>query len=208
MGVADCRSRRTARSVFLSSVLAVLSAVTATGPASAASVKGTGSSIASRTDVYIRDNAADNGNEPSTGAFYASPDIKVCWHETECASSQTPIVGATNWVYVTLNRPGPMETSGGEAKGTVLLYRSGAGWTSWPSDWLYIGSSELTSVPLVGTKTVKIKWPNVPGPGYYCLLARWISSTDPMTVPEGVDAPANARNNNITWHCVNSAILT
>lgn len=208
MEIADDRSRRTARSVFLSSALAVLLAVTTSGVASAAPAERTGGSVHSRTDVWIRDNTADNGDEPSTGILYNSPDIKVCHTETECATSVNPIAGATNWVFVTLHRPGPMETSGGDAEGAVLLYYSTMDWVSWSSGWKYIGSSELTSVPLVGSKTVKIKWSNVTGPGFICLLARWISSSDPMAVPEGVETVANTvNNNNIVWRNVNSISL-
>lgn len=209
MGIADDRSRRTARSVFLGSALAVLLAVTASSTASAAPAERTGGSVHSRTDVWIRDNTADNGDEPSTGIFYNSPDIKVCHTETECATSVNPIAGATNWVYVTLHRPGPMETSGGDAEGAVLLYYSTMDWLSWPGGWKYIGSSELTSVPLVGSKTVKIKWSNVPGPSHVCMLARWISSSDPMAVPEGVETVANTtNNNNIAWRNFNSVWLS
>jgi len=45
----------------------------------------------------------------------------------------------------------------------------------------------------------------VPAPGHYCLLARWVSTGDPMTFPElvGSNTLVNTRNNNnIAWHNV------
>jgi hypothetical protein len=53
---------------------------------------------------------------------------------------------------------------------------------------------------------VRVKWDNVPAPGHYCLLARWVSQGDPMTFPEllGLNTVTNTQeNNNIGWRNVN-----
>ncbi|MEV6237662.1 hypothetical protein [Lentzea sp. NPDC051838] len=154
-------------------------------------------------DVYVRDNAGDVGNEPSTGSIYFSPDIKVCWTPVPCAVSQNPRVGLTNYVFVTLRRKLGAQ---GNVDGYLNLYHSNiGGGTSWPGGWTYIGNAG-TSVPVGGT-TVMITWPgwNVPGPGHFCLLARWLSPADPMTFAEGVNTQLNAqRNNNIAWRNVDS----
>lgn len=154
-------------------------------------------------DVYVRDNASDIGNEPSTGSIYFSPDIKVCWTPTPCAVSQNPIAGATNYVFVTLRRK---PTALGNVDGTLVLYRSNlGGGTAWPGGWTYIGNAGA-SVPVSGT-TVMITWPgwNVPGPAHFCLLARWVSNADPMTFAEVSNTQLNAqRNNNIAWRNVDS----
>ncbi|NKE60505.1 hypothetical protein FXN61_28430 [Lentzea sp. PSKA42] len=154
-------------------------------------------------DVYVRDNVSDVGNEPSVGSIYFSPDIKVCWTPVPCAVSKKPIVGADNYVFITLRRkPGAF----GTVDGGLHLYRSNlGGGTAWPGGWTYIGGAG-TSVPAGGT-TVMITWPgwNVPGPAHFCLLARWVSAADPMTVAEGANTQLNAqRNNNIAWRNVDS----
>ncbi|MEU7476841.1 hypothetical protein AB0A63_12725 [Lentzea sp. NPDC042327] len=154
-------------------------------------------------DVYIRDNGSDIGNEPSSGSIYHSPDIRVCYTPTPCATSQQPIVGATNYVFVNLRRkPNGL----GNVDGALHLYRSNlGGGTAWPGGWTYIGGVGA-SVPVSGS-TVMITWPgwNVPGPAHFCLLARWVSSADPMTFAEGSNTQLNAqRNNNIAWRNVDS----
>jgi hypothetical protein len=154
-------------------------------------------------DVYVRDNAGDVGNEPSSGSIYFSPDIKVCWTPVPCAVSHNPIVGATNYVFVTLRRK---PNAIGNVDGNLHLYRSNlGGGTAWPGGWTYIGTAGA-SVPVSGT-TVMITWPgwNVPGPAHFCLLARWVSPADPMTFAEGPNTQLNAqRNNNIAWRNVDS----
>jgi hypothetical protein len=154
-------------------------------------------------DVYVRDNFGDVGNEPSVGSIYFSPDIKVCWTPVPCAVSQQPRVGLTNYVFVTLRRKAGAL---GNVDGNLHLYHSNiGGGTAWPAGWTWIGVAG-TSVPVGGT-TVMITWPgwNVPGPGHFCLLARWLSPADPMTFAEGVNTQTNAQNNNnIAWRNVDS----
>lgn len=154
-------------------------------------------------DVYMRDNAGDVGNEPSAGSIYTSPDIKVCWTPVPCAVSKKPKVGVDNYVFVTLRRKAG---AFGTVDGNLVLYRSNiGGGTAWPGAWAFIGSAGA-SVPVAGT-TVMITWPgwNVPGPGHFCLLARWVSPADPMTFAEVANTQLNAqRNNNIVWRNVDS----
>ncbi|KOV83167.1 hypothetical protein [Nocardia sp. NRRL S-836] len=163
----------------------------------------TASATPNYRDVYVRDNASDVGNEPSTGSIYYSPDIKVCHTPVLCAVSQNPIAGATNYVFVTLRRKA---TPLGNVDGNLVLYRSNlGGGTAWPGGWTYIGNA-AASVPVSGT-TVMITWPgwNVPGPAHFCLLARWVSNADPMTFAEVANTQLNAqRNNNIAWRNVDS----
>ncbi|MET8763871.1 hypothetical protein [Lentzea sp. NPDC004782] len=154
-------------------------------------------------DVYTRDNVADVGNEPSSGSIYFSPDIRVCHTPVFCASSQNPVVGADNYVFVTLRRKAGAQ---GNVGGYLYLYRSNiGGGTPWPGGWVPIGAAPA-SVPMTGT-TVMITWfgADVPGPGHFCLLSRWVSAADPMTFAEGPNTQLNAQNNNnIAWRNVDS----
>ncbi|GAA1303330.1 vWA domain-containing protein [Saccharothrix xinjiangensis] len=150
-----------------------------------------------RTDVFVRDQVTDTGAEPNpNGTVWNSPDIKVCPGLADCAGIQ-PVVGATNYVHVKLNN------LSGSATGTLKVYRTPAGGgTTWNSatngDWVFVGQQALT-VPTGGV-VAKVPWANVPGPGHFCLLARWVSATDPMTFAEGPNTALNTKNNNnIAW---------
>lgn len=196
--------------MLFGSAMAMLLAVTTAGSAaaqpdgasSAARAEGAGVSAPLRTDVWMKDNDADTGHEPSTGTIYWSPDIKVCNGPIECATHQNPIGGTTNWVFVTLRRPGPKEQQG-RAEGRLMLYRTaGGGGTAWPTSWVYIGSAYVADVPY-GTTTVRIPWVDTPDYGHFCLLARWVSDSDPMTYAEGSITTLNtSNNNNIAWRNV------
>ncbi|MBY8850552.1 hypothetical protein K7G98_19930, partial [Saccharothrix sp. MB29] len=119
----------------------------------------------------------------------------------DCGAGTQPVVGATNYVHVRLNNPGPY--GAGTASGVLKVYRTPAGGgTTWNNatngDWVFIGQQALT-VP-AGVTVAKIPWTNIPGPGHFCLLARWVSATDPMTFAEGPNTALNTKNNNnIAW---------
>lgn len=222
METAGKRTRRTARAMLLGSALAVLLTVTTAGAASGAGTDGaagaaraaTGAGTeqaapaAPRVDVYMRDFVGDSGAEPHTSSsVYQSPDIKVCPGVIECASSQNPTAGGTNWVFVTLHRPGPAD-SPFDASGTVKLYYTAQGGSAlWDSDWTEINTASVIIPAAATTVTVPLKWEDVPGPGHFCLLARWVSAQDPMAVAElpGSLTITNTRNNNnIIWRNVDS----
>ncbi|SDY45815.1 hypothetical protein SAMN05421504_105614 [Amycolatopsis xylanica] len=171
------------------------------------------SATPSYRDVFIRDNAADvAGAEPSAGAVWSSPDIWVCppW-DAGCAVDHNPIVGQLNWVHVKLNRKLGAET---DVTGTLRLYYTAMGGAAnWGGDadpfddWTKITDAFGVIVPPGGTELV-LPWNGVPGPGHYCLLARWDSAADTMTTAEGANTLTNTRNNNnIGWHNVNTVEL-
>ena len=74
---------------------------------------------------------------------------------------------------------------------------------SWPTGWTLIGTVSVSGFAAHTTKVVEQAW-SPPGTGHFCLLARWVSASDPMAVAEGTDIEANVRNNNnIVWRNVN-----
>ncbi|TCB98527.1 hypothetical protein E0H26_09160 [Micromonospora zingiberis] len=199
--------RRLRRAVWVGFVGAALTGLLAASAAAAPIGQGTDrAAAAARTDAYIKDVADDVGDQPhSFNPLWASPDIKVCPTAVECAVSQNPIVGATNYVFVKLRNPGPYGT--GTSTGVLHLYRTTPGGGAvWPTHWTQIGA--VSVVAAAGVTTVTIPWTGVPGPGHFCLLARWVSDSDPMTF-EGPDISTNTRyNNNIAWRNVDSVQLT
>ncbi|WP_245887064.1 vWA domain-containing protein [Umezawaea tangerina] len=159
-----------------------------------------------QTDVFMHDQSTDTGIEPNpNGTVWSSPDIKVCPTLADCPGGQ-PVVGSTSYVHVKLHNPGPYGS--GPGLGTLKVYYTAQGGAAvWNpvtgGDWTFIGQQGVT-VP-AGATVVKIPWVTVPGPGHFCLLARWVSATDPMTFAEVGNTVLNAKNNNnIAWRNVDS----
>jgi len=187
----------------ITAVAALVAPLLSTASAAVAADAGT----TADTDVYIRDYVGDAGVEPHANSVWTSPDIKVCPTAVECAVSQNPEVGSVNYIFVKLNNPGPYGS--GPDTGVLDVYRSTpGGGTGWSADWTSIGGILGLSVPAGGTTTAVIPWSGVPGPGHFCLLARWESADDPMTFVEGPNTVLNTqRNNNIAWRNVDSVDL-
>ncbi|WP_424186919.1 hypothetical protein ACOBQX_03530 [Actinokineospora sp. G85] len=187
-------------------VIAAVAALVLPLLSTASQASAVGHGITADTDVFIRDHVGDTGVEPHSNAVWTSPDVKVCPTAIECLDSQNPEVGSMNHIFVTLRNPGPYGS--GPDVGNLDVYRSTpGGGTGWSADWTSIGGALGVSVP-VGTTTVRIPWPDVPGPGHFCLLVRWESANDPMTHAEGADTVLNTqRNNNIAWRNVDSVDL-
>lgn len=167
-----------------------------------------------KTDIYMMDLAGDVGVEPGaypSTSVWNSPDIRVC-QTAGCVGHQNPEFGQPNYVYVTLRHT---PTSSGSIPGTLMLYYTASGGAAlWHNttggDWTFIGSASGT-MPPSGTIEVPITWNNVPAPGHYCLLARWVSSADPMTFgePDFSNTLDNTRkHNNIAWKNVNVVNLS
>jgi hypothetical protein len=200
------RLRRSMPGLLIATVMALLIPLlpaAAAAPLPAAGDKG----INADTDIYIRDYVGDAGVEPHANSVWTSPDIKVCPTPVECAVSQNPEVGSTNYIFVKLNSPGPYG-SGADIGNLDVLRSTPGGGTAWPGDWTSIGGILGQPVAAVGTTTAMIEWVDVPGPGHFCLLARWESADDPMSFPEGPNTVLNTQqNNNIAWRNVNSVDL-
>ncbi|MEU4570282.1 hypothetical protein [Micromonospora sp. NPDC023956] len=163
---------------------------------------------ATPVDVWMKDHADDTGLQPhSLNPIWASPDIKVCPTAVECSVSQNPRVGQRNYIFVKLRNPGPYGSPVLE-EGYLEVWRTNPGGGAiWPDHWTQIG---WRTVPVAapGVTTAIIPWDNVPGPGHFCLVARWVSFNDPILV-EGPDININTRyNNNIAWRNVDSVALT
>ncbi|MFC4857935.1 hypothetical protein [Actinophytocola glycyrrhizae] len=189
----------------VTAVTALVVSLLSTASSAVAAAPGFGTTA--DTDVYIRDYVGDAGAEPHSNAVWTSPDIKVCPTTVECSESQNPEVGSINYIFVKLHNPGPYGS--GADIGNLDIYRSSpGGGTGWSADWTSIGGILGLSVAASGVTTAMIPWPDVPGPGHFCLLARWESADDPMSYAEGPNTVLNTQqNNNIAWRNVDSVDL-
>lgn len=190
-------------------------------------VTATTSNISTRPDVMIGDcspasgyTPGDLGVEPNAGCgtvYYNSPNI---WIRTSPDGtlpghdvSQNPVAGGTNYVYARVKNISPSIMTHGK----VYFYFSKAGTAfTWPLHWTgyYSGPTlegDLIAVPGAsaevnylsggGAETiVSVAWPNTPGFSHFCILARFVAASDPMTYAEGSSTITNTQNdNNIAW---------
>jgi hypothetical protein len=159
------------------------------------------------TNVWAKDTWNDTGKEPdpSTAAedMWISPYIWVRNSQdtnlTHQHQHQNPEFGSTNWVYV------KWHNGGGATTGNVELYWANASTgLSWQTNWNLLTSIPVSSFAANSTKIVEAPWNSLPGTGHYCMVARWVSGSDPMTNPETTDINGNVRNNNnIVWRNLN-----
>jgi hypothetical protein len=161
-------------------------------------------------NVWAKDTWNDTGLEPdpATAAevMWTSPYIWVRRAQDTLLVKQhqheNPVTGVQNFVYVKLHN------GGDDTSGTLNVYfaEASAG-LSWPADWTLISGVPVASFTNHSTRIVEVPW-TPGGTGHFCLLARWVSASDPMTVPETSDVNANTRNNNnIVWKNVNVVAL-
>ena len=74
---------------------------------------------------------------------------------------------------------------------------------TWPPGWTLLGTYPLPSINAGASHVAQLPW-TPPGSGHYCLLARIVSTADPMTVLETDNISLNVRaNNNLAWRNVN-----
>ena len=135
---------------------------------------------------------------------------------------ENPRHGVDNYAYVELSNRGCVP--GGAGDEVKLYFSKASTGLLWPLHWInytqvgllygdQIGSIILPNDINPGEQiTVKIPWTNVPDPddfgafdpNHFCLLARIISSDDPITFPEVPPVATNTvNNNNIVWKNVN-----
>ncbi|MEO6454263.1 MAG: hypothetical protein ABIN97_09335 [Ginsengibacter sp.] len=163
----------------------------------------------SAVTVWMKDTWHDTGLEPDPATaseyMWQSPYIWVRNHEdvnlVHQHEHQNPdFISLNNRIYVKLHNG-----SNTSVDDTLKLYWAHAATgLSWPQDWHLITAIRVTGFAPHSTKTAGYHWGHLPGSGSFCLLARWVSASDPMTLPETDDIEANVRgNNNIIWRNVN-----
>lgn len=154
---------------------------------------------ASTTNVWIKDSWNDTGAEPDPltlgDDMWNSPDIWIRNQpDTFSHQHQNPNPGANNWVYVKLHN------GGNSISGTLEIYYADASTIpTWPNSFQLLDAIPLKLNGYV-SHLVESKWSVPANPVDYTLIARWVSSSDVITFPEGSDVAVNVRNNNnLAW---------
>lgn len=149
------------------------------------------------TELYIKDNAQDNGIAPSAGCQYLSPDIWVNTDNDPGASpSPNPEYGQTNYVFVRVHNRGSKEAVNAEVK----LYWANPGTNLSKQYWKVddirvngvLGNVRQIDVPAHSAGqdgeavTAAFEWlppdpqSNTLAPGHFCLFATVNHPDDPL----------------------------
>jgi hypothetical protein len=151
-------------------------------------------------DVYIRDSSSDDGDEPSTGAFWNSPDLWIRNANDGGTAHQNPVAGQDNWFCARLHNRGE-----GIAR-TVVVTHTVQEWAGtqfvFPADFTpytaLIGHLNLVpDVPAV----VAAKWESadVPAEGTHaCWLSAAYVTGDPIAGGAHVWEANNLAQKNLT----------
>ncbi len=181
--------------------------VAATFNSNAAIVANFRCSSSGTANVFMKDTWSDNGVEPNPNAagepMWTSPYIWVRNTQDNTFLHQhqheNPILGQPNWVYVKLHNGAATSQSGN----LQLWYADASLSLLWPAAWTMLASIP-TTINASSTATAEHQWTSLPGAGHYCMVARWVSATDPMLALETTDINANTlKNNNIVWRNLN-----
>ena len=159
-----------------------------------------------KTDIWLRDNAADVGSTPSAAPLYLSPDV---WNRLAAdggTAHQNPQAGATNYMYATLRNDRPLPATA-HAVSLELWFAAAATGLNWPQDF---GLVERVDVPLLQPGEVRtlgpIPWlaPSPQPSDHFCFYVRAMSPQDPIAVAETGALGTNvASSNNLAWRNVN-----
>jgi hypothetical protein len=157
-------------------------------------------------NVWMKDTWNDTGAEPdpltASQDMWQSPYIWVRnTQDTNLVHQhqhENPEAGQVNWAYAKLHNGGSSAASG-----TLEFYVTNASTTLTWGSWTLVDSVAVTGMPAHSSKIVEGSW-TPPLPGHYCMVARWVSTADPMTYTETTDINYNVRqNNNIVWRNLN-----
>lgn len=143
------------------------------------------------TDIFIRDNAQDNGQEPSGGVWWESPDIFVRNQDDlpgnfiapGPSDHQNPIAGQKNFLYARIRNISKRKQNGvevGHMIDNIFVKFYAHGCTTNPTSWELVGHTMVRDVP-PGPVVVKSVKPWIPQTGgHVCAMVIIDSTQDPV----------------------------
>lgn len=154
-------------------------------------------------DTQYDGGPVDIGSEPNVEMaglpMWKSKSIWVRYQPDGIYGHQNPEYGQPNYVYARL-----WNGSSAPMTGDVQFWWANASTgLSWPTQWNFIGAVPLT-IAGHANQDAHITWATVPHPGHFCLVALWVSASDPLAFPLTPDINADVyNNNNMAWRNVN-----
>ncbi len=155
-----------------------------------------------RTDVWMRDTWDDTGAEPDAAttnqAMWESPYIWIRTSQDATFANehrhQKPGRGTPVFVYVKLHHGMGVQTNGD----VELYYADSSTGLAFPMTWTLIDTKSVTSFPPSSTQIVEFPWTTPPS-GDFSLLARWSSTSDPITAATTDITTIVRGSNNVVW---------
>lgn len=148
-------------------------------------------------DIFCKDSPQDDGNVPSGGYCWTSPDIWIRNNQDGGATHQDPIYNQANYVYVKVRNLGYLTANTTKIK---AYWADPATGIPWPSDWNYIGEVSVNNLAKDSeTVAPPIAWtPTGTAIGHRCLLVRLECAQDMMTEEGTVKNENNIAQKNIS----------
>ncbi|MBI3600135.1 MAG: hypothetical protein HY097_05785 [Nitrospinae bacterium] len=142
--------------------------------------------ISDLNEIYIKDNWADNGKEPSTGNPWESPDIFIRYHDEPESNflnpnvdyhEGNPIAFRKNFLYARVRNKGDHSID------HVLIKFYVHGLSTNPIQWQYAGHAMIRDIPGGAVKVVKSIKPWIPQKiGHTCMRVILDSTQDPVKI--------------------------
>lgn len=166
-------------------------------------------------DVFVRDNLADDGTEPSSAPLANSPDILIDLNDPTGTPDPMPndYVGSgqipsNTTVYLRARIQNRVPAHKARSVLCRLYYTEPTAFAM-PNTWNYIGSTWVDEVGDNPVVTPAIAWDTTSvAQGHYCFIAQLDSGTDPMpnhldvdSIPAFISLVSNR--NNIAWRNFN-----
>ena len=150
-------------------------------------------------DVYLRDNLADDGDEPSAGSFWNSPDLWIRNENDSGTSHQSPKAGQDNWFHARIHNRGT-----GIAR-NALVWHKVQEWAGtqfvYSADYFPPTALVGVSVPPDDSAIARVRWEqaDVPPAGTHaCWTSAVILNGDPIPNPAHVWDANNLGQKNLT----------
>ena len=125
-------------------------------------------------DVYIRDNENDEGEAPSRGMTFDSPDIWVRRNRDDGEEHQQSAPDGQNWLYVRAWNLGPEIATQVRAQ----VFVAPASPSIWPDMWQPLGEISLPNIPANESASSALAWRPQSG-GDVRFLVRLHAAEDP-----------------------------
>lgn len=152
------------------------------------------------TDVWMKDNLADDGTTPSAGQLWLSPDVWNRHNPDGLSAHENPEFGQPNYLYATVRN---RSAEAARATTVEVWIADASTGLSWPGDFRLVGRIGVPNLGAGASRLVgPLRWtpPSPAASSHFCLYIRVSSTQDPIAVAEVSAVSTNTRdNNNIAW---------
>jgi len=144
-------------------------------------------------EVWVKDNPADDGTVPSSGAMYLGPDVWNRLNPDGLTDHENPEFGQLNYLYANIRNKSTVEVKSTALDAWIGTLTLGL---VWPESFVYVGRFDVPNLAPGETRQVgPIAW-SPKEVGHHCMYTRVSSPQDPITFTESSSVWTNAMNSN------------